>query len=99
MHTVLLFYSGMDFHAYPLEHKGAWKPKGALNGYSIQVEIKRRFKSGLETVEAILDENGVIHLSEPVKVKAARRVLVSILRQPPIGVQIISYIFLRLMFN
>jgi len=38
----------------------------------------------LKTIEAILDENGTIHLSESIDIKTARRVLVTVLDESPI---------------
>lgn len=37
----------------------------------------------MRTVEAIIDENGAVHLVEPIKVSAIRRALVTILDEEP----------------
>lgn len=41
----------------------------------------------LNTLEAILDEQGQIHLSEPIRLSGRRRVLVTILNEPPVEAQ------------
>jgi len=38
----------------------------------------------MRTVEAIIDEKGIIHLAEPIKVSAIRRALVTILDEEPV---------------
>jgi hypothetical protein len=37
----------------------------------------------IRTIEAIIDENGVVHLLEPVRVSGRCRALVTILEEPP----------------
>ncbi|MBC7945628.1 MAG: hypothetical protein H7X91_10290 [Burkholderiales bacterium] len=38
----------------------------------------------MRTLEAIIDEQGIVHLMEPVKLPAGRRVLVTILDEDPV---------------
>jgi hypothetical protein len=37
----------------------------------------------IQTLEAVIDQNGQVHLAEGVKLPAARRALVMILEEPP----------------
>jgi len=39
----------------------------------------------IQTIEALIDEAGKIHLLEPVKVQGQRRALVTILEEEPVG--------------
>ena len=42
----------------------------------------------IQTIEAAVDEKGVVHLSEPVELTAPRRALVTILEEPaPINIE------------
>ena len=40
----------------------------------------------IRTVEALIDEQGDVHLLEPIKVEATRRALVTILEEDPLAV-------------
>lgn len=39
----------------------------------------------IKTIEAIIDEEGTVHLLESIKIKSARRVLVTILEEEPVN--------------
>lgn len=39
----------------------------------------------IRTVEAVVDEQGVVRLLEPVRLSATRRALVTILEEPPVA--------------
>ena len=38
----------------------------------------------IHTVEATVDENGNVHLAEPLRIKGVHRALVTVLEEPPI---------------
>jgi hypothetical protein len=38
----------------------------------------------IQTLEAIIDENGNIQLTEPVRIKGVHRALVTVLEEPPV---------------
>ena len=37
----------------------------------------------IKTIEATIDEKGIVHLIEPIKIKSSRRALVTILEEKP----------------
>jgi hypothetical protein len=56
-------------------------PIPRLGGSKIQTEVNAMIR----TVEAVIDENGGVHLLEPLQPGASRRALVTILEESPLA--------------